>query len=706
MKKLVSLVMVLALVLCLATVAFADETTAPTGASADDPIVVSTIADLASVDVEMGAIKWFKLPQEWSGKVLNVSAMMSMPAIYIWNSMWEYAQPVAQGMMAASYYLDGNTDMVIGIGSAWGYAMTGACSLEEPVEGSAYKPTVITDLSAPISVTCMETAEGLMYYMSYTAGEAGGEFTISNVQGNFYQISMEADNSWGGYWDDSTEASVSLFAGETATIVIMGNDLDPITFDAAFTAFAEGESEYYPIEIADQDKDYTFDVNVTPGAPVYVSLSDVNGAILTINDPNAYIDGANAGVYELDDDDDNVLTVQVEVYGDSAAIIAIGTYGDADVKYTVTVSEPEGYDENPEVITNITEINAEVPGGVSDKYYYQWTPNASGKVTLTVTGAEWTDEYKFWAVKEYAQIWDEDYQEYVDDYDNPISWYDVPVKMTVYINGTEVVAGSDAIVFDVNKDDVVILVIQTMPIYEYETYGYGAYVDVAGSVEPLGSANNPIVINNAHELSGIDVSANGVTYIAINSQLNGQILTIVGNANTTVTLNGTALQSTNGVFVAELTGVPTNALIVSNSGNQDASCVASITWPEGSVSNPVVIIAVGEHTASVAAGEEVYYAVNAKMSGAVLTVKGASYVIIDGTKYEAKDGVVTATLKSTGATISVTVGNSGTADISAKLAVTILENPKTGDAGILMSVVTALVSVMGATALVIKKKED
>lgn len=708
MKKLVSLVMVLALVLCMATVAFAEETTAPTGATHEDPIVVDEVADLAAVDVDMYATKWFKLPKEWSGKVLTVSAPMSVPAIYVWSDMWGgYAETVGQGTQSASYYLDGDSDFVIGIGSGFGYVLTGAvCTLEDPVAGSEYKPAAITDLTNPVSVSCMETAMGPMYYMSYTAGEAGGDFTISNVQGNFYQIVMETESGWAGYYSDSTEATIGMYAGETVDVVIMGDDLDPVSFDAAFTAHEKGASEYNPIVIEDKDKDYTFEVTLNEdGAPVYYALADVNGAILTINDSHAYIYGMGyAGVYELDDGNDDVLTVQVEVYGDSdTAAICVGSYSATDTKYTVTVSEPEGYDENPEELKDIDEINVEIPGGVADFYYYQWIANETGKVTLSVTGAEWTEVYKDLAVKEYAQIWDEDYQDYVD---NPISWYDVPVQLTVYVNGEEVVAGNDAVVFDVNKNDVVVMKVQTLPIYEYETYGYGAYVDIAGTVDALGSANNPIVINNAFELGGVDVSANGETYVAINSQLNGQVLTIVGNANTVVTLNGTALQSNNGVFVAELTGAPTNALVVSNTGNNDASYVASISWPEGSESNPAAINATGDYTASVAAGKEVFYAVNAKLNGAVLTVKNASYVIVDGTKYEAKNGVVTATLKSTAATISVVVGNSGTADVSAKLTVALSDNPKTGDAGILMPVVTALVSAMGVAALVIKKKEN
>ena len=223
-----------------------------------------------------------------------------------------------------------------------------------------------------------------------------------------------------------------------------------------------------------------------------------------------------------------------------------------------------------------------------------------------------------------------------------------------------------------------------------------------------GTLGNAINVNVPADLNGIDAAAGADVYYVISSQLNGQILTIVGDANTVVTLNGTALQSNNGVFVAELTGAPTNSLVVTNNGNTDASYVASIAWAEGTESNPIGITSTGDYTASVTAGGEVAYAINAKLSGAKLTVKDASYVIVNGTKHEAKDGVVSVDLKASGATISVIVGNSGNADVSAKMSIVapVNDNPKTGDAGILMPVVAALVSVMGTAALVIKKKEN
>lgn len=223
-----------------------------------------------------------------------------------------------------------------------------------------------------------------------------------------------------------------------------------------------------------------------------------------------------------------------------------------------------------------------------------------------------------------------------------------------------------------------------------------------------GTLGNAINVNVPADLNGIDAAAGADVYYVISSQLNGQLLTIVGDDNIIVTLNGVALESDNGVFVAELTGAPTNSLIVTNKGDKDASYVASIAWPEGTEGNPIPVTAIGDYTATVGAGEEVVYAVNAKLDGSTLTVNGASYIIVNGTKIEAKDGVATAELKASGATISVVVGNAGTADASVKLSIVAPENdnPKTGDAGILMPAVAALVSVMGAAMLVIKKKEN
>ncbi|MBO5322697.1 MAG: hypothetical protein J6A88_01160 [Oscillospiraceae bacterium] len=612
MKKLISLVMVLSLVLCLATAALASE---PAAGTKEDPIVVTDISELASVNVPSGEIKWFLLPAAWSGKVLNFSAPMSGPAIYIIHPMMGFEFPAAENFMAASYGLEGyGSDILIGLGSSWGYEIVGGtCELVEPVEGSEMKPAVLTDISNPITVTGIQGQYGFEYFMTWTNSGAGGNLTINGVTGSYDVIEMNTDSSWASQYPDNIEpAKIGVASGETVKIVVRGETFDTVTLDLSFEPFKEGESQYTPFDVPDQDKAYTFEAVLNPNSEVFYKLTDVSGAILTIYDAHAYVNGyGDCYVEWIDDGDDDVLTAKVYVYGGAeSVVVGIGSNSSTDVKYTVTVSEPLGYDENPIKIEKLDKIEAEIAGGTDDSMHYSWVATETGKVTMTVTGAEWTEEALY-----QAAIYDEETFEV-------IGYEDVKPQVTVFVNGVEVISGTE-VVFDVKAGDKVIIKVQSLPIYEYEDYGYGAYIDVEAVIDPLGSMNNPIIVNDPSELGGIDVPAGEKVYIAISSMLNGQVLTIAGDANTVVYNRTTPVAANNGMFVVELTGVPSNMIVVENKGDKDASYIAGIAFPAGSENNPIIVNDPSELGGiDVPAGEKVYIAVSSMLNGQVLTVVG------------------------------------------------------------------------------------
>ena len=146
MKKLISLVMVLSLVLCMATVAFADEAEVGTK---ENPIVVTDISELASVNVPSGTTKWFLVPGDWSGKVLTLSAMTSFPAVMVLHPMFGYEMIGGQGVSEASATLSGWGDILIGLTSFRGYEISGgSCTLTDPPVGSETNPEELTDITA------------------------------------------------------------------------------------------------------------------------------------------------------------------------------------------------------------------------------------------------------------------------------------------------------------------------------------------------------------------------------------------------------------------------------------------------------------------------------------------------------------------------------------------------------------------------------
>ena len=86
--------------------------------------------------------------------------------------------------------------------------------------------------------------------------------------------------------------------------------------------------------------------------------------------------------------------------------------------------------------------------------------------------------------------------------------------------------------------------------------------------------------------------------------------------------------------------------------------------------------------AELAAAEEKHYELDEKMAGQVITVKGeGAYIIVDGKKHEAKNGIVEVKLPEKTGKISVVIGNAGTkaGAFSIAIATPSEDNSDTGD---------------------------
>ena len=709
MKKLVSLALVLALVLCLATVAFADEASSwqnPTAVDALPETVTLAAGEAVFYDVDdadlygwilyiesENAKLWYGNPQ-WSG-MMQVSAEPVGGVV-----SWEIAQ---------NTQYDGH--FIFGVENTGSDEATFTLKTKQPPVGAAGNPKEVSLTEANI---CMTVQSGWMweYYYSFTP-DKGGYLTIDVTNAiadtNSFDVilSNESNETKNYSWGENTIGTV---AGETITVIVTGCNVDPNTYEesaaaVSFTAsFVEAEpgEKYNPIVVEDKAKEYDFTATATNGAWTWYSLSDVKGATIAIEDADAILSDSGSMFWGTYFADSETGIVTYESYEDSL-LIAVGTNG-TDTEYTVSVSEPEGYDENPEIIDSIDEINADIAGGQEDYYYYQWTATETGKLTLNVADtSEWKEG---WGEKEYGTAIDPESGEPYTDYSNPIAWYDLKVKLTAFVNGEELVAGIGGIVADVTKDDVVTLLVQVMPI-EHEDYtddyGGAAYVDIIGELAVLGSESNPYVINNLADLTGID-AASGDTYYVINSMLAGKLLVLEADENLTYTLNGKKVEAGEHELVP---AGPTIRLVVTNADEEEIEIPAAIIEPKGSESNPVQVEA-GESKAELAAGEEMHYIANSKMDGMTLAVKGeGAYIIVDGKKYEAKNGVASVVLKAAGPTISVIIGNAGTEAGNFAITVAFDDNANTGDASaIFTAIAAAVMSMTGTVALVAKKKEN
>lgn len=237
--------------------------------------------------------------------------------------------------------------------------------------------------------------------------------------------------------------------------------------------------------------------------------------------------------------------------------------------------------------------------------------------------------------------------------------------------------------------------------------GEGATIKlVVGDADEDGAAYKLVIEPAPTEINAVGdykatVAAGAEVEYAINSKLAGAILTVEGK-DAYIYMGGTKYEAVDGVATAVLDGEgAVIAVKIGNAGTAAGEYKLNIAYA------PTVIAAAGDYKVTLAAGAEAEYAVNSKLHGAVVTVKGeGAYLIVDGKKIEGKDGVVTATLEAKAATIKLIVGNAGKATAEWTINVAVAGNPQTGDFGIIAAAVALGMSAICGTAVVAKKKEN
>lgn len=335
--------------------------------------------------------------------------------------------------------------------------------------------------------------------------------------------------------------------------------------------------------------------------------------------------------------------------------------------------------------------NAEVSlwseAGYADEIYM---PLAAGQsVIIMVRAQENEPTYNYPSVEFKASVGFVTEIEMAGDYqvEEPEAWYAVNSMLAGYIiavNGDEASVMVDGVVVPA-VDGIATAVLN----------GEGAVILVKVS-----NATDMIILPAPTEISAAGdykatVAAGAEVEYAINSKLAGAVLTVKGEG-AYIYMGGTKYEAVDGVATATLEGEgAVIAVKIGNAGRASAEYELNIAYA------PTVITVGGEYTANVAAGAEVEYVVNSKLSGNYISVKGeGAYLIVDGKKVEGKYAV----LDAKGATISVKVGNAGEA--AAEYTLVISANPPTGDFGVIAAAVAMAVSAMGGVAIVAKKKEN
>lgn len=127
-----------------------------------------------------------------------------------------------------------------------------------------------------------------------------------------------------------------------------------------------------------------FEVTVEPGAEFYTLLYKASGVIVRIEDPSAYMiygenryDPDKKGIVEVELPSGNVMA------GES---VIIGNTGVSAVTFKVQVIIPQGTYSNP-YEGSLGEVTVTVKEGNDQGVFYNWTAEADGVLTLTVTKA-------------------------------------------------------------------------------------------------------------------------------------------------------------------------------------------------------------------------------------------------------------------------------------------------------------------------------
>ncbi len=121
---------------------------------------------------------------------------------------------------------------------------------------------------------------------------------------------------------------------------------------------------------------------IPAGTAVWYNVYGAGEMIITIEDPNVYVI-YNGTTYNPVD---GVVTLQFEpTMGRMPVAFQIGNSGEEDATFDVLLEYPVGHMMNPEEVTDISELDASLAEGNTSGYFYTWTATEDGTVNFEIT---------------------------------------------------------------------------------------------------------------------------------------------------------------------------------------------------------------------------------------------------------------------------------------------------------------------------------
>ena len=345
--------------------------------------------------------------------------------------------------------------------------------------------------------------------------------------------------------EDDAAFELAVEAGEAVSIIVVKSGAAVENFPLYGSLMPPAGSEENPIFLElEWNEEYTA-ATATVTAPVgttYYAANNVAGMVLTVN-------GEESGV----------LTGMPRM----PVIIPITNDGEAAAEYVLTFTFPAGTQMNPAQLV-LGENTAEIAEGNNQGYFYTWTAEADGDLTITMPEG---------------------------------NWFYVLNNLTTYTYGDSQWSDSDPVVnpatISVKAGDEIQLIVNT---YDPSSYANpaGTLVVTAEFTAPAGSEENPIFLelewNEEYTAATATVTAPvGTTYYAAHN-VAGMMLTV------------------NGEDAGVLTGMPRMPVIIpiTNDGEAAAEYVLTFTFPAGTQMNPAQLV-LGENTAEIAEGNNQGY---------------------------------------------------------------------------------------------------
>ena len=453
-------------------------------------------------------------------------------------------------------------------------------SFQAPL-GSAENPKMLEAVDGVISMeAALEAGDEDGYYFSYLA-ETGCRMTL-RVESATENVEYDIIATVGETVLKLSEAedgvlTVDIPAWETVLIQVLalpGEDGTCPAADIRIQCQLENTSgtKENPIIISGEFPIVT-DV-LEPKTEAYYSVFGAGGMILTIEDPDAYVIAGEETWTAVD----GVVTGEVvSTNPREPVLIAVGNSGEAGKSFTVNFAFKPGNMMNPDQLLLDAYNTAVIAAGSADGYWYTWTAEEEGILTITLPDGHWMYLVNNITQGVYGELQYSDAEEAVN------------------IVELEVAAGDELNLMVCTYDPANPYEIPAGELPVYATFGTKA-----------GTRENPIWLT---DLETVVPAAPGQN-VYCNLVMSGVTMTVTGEGAFTVTYDAVTHTAVDGVVtIAGLNAsrFEPDPMILTNQGTEAGEYTITFTYPEGSSANPRLLELMGEYTVPVKGDGEGYF---------------------------------------------------------------------------------------------------